>query len=149
MGRRQRGLAKLSRDERSIAGTIFIVLLLGPLVLLIWPMLVADNELWRVVVVGLCAVFITALLVGHVFAAYRHHRPGVTLLAFFYGVGGFALIHVFYGSWILITGLAPTKFNQIPVPRSYSANYLAFAALVGAIAIGALAIELYRRKRAT
>ena len=147
VGRRKRVLIKLSKDERWIAGRIFLVLLLGPLALLLWPMLLRDDEPWRVAVIGLCALVITALLIRQVSTAYRGHRSGVTLLAFAYGVGGFALVHVFYGSWVLATGLTPTKFNQVPIPRSYSANYFLIAALVAAVALAALIVELYRRKR--
>ena len=149
MARRRRKVLQLSRDERHVAGTILLVLLLGPVAILIWPIVLRDDELWIVLIVGFCALLLSVLLVAQVRSAYSKYRAGVTLLAFSYGAGGFALVHVMYGAWVLATGLSPSKFNQVPVPRSYSMSYFLFAAVVGALAGIAVLVELHRRKRAT
>jgi hypothetical protein len=149
MGARTTQKLKLANSERHVAATIFLVLLLGPIGILIWPILFRDSDVWKILIVGVSGLFVVALVVSVVVQTYSKHRNGLTLLALSYGVGWIALLHFIYGLWVALTGLSPTKFNQVPVPRSSSMNYINLAICFGAISAVALLVEVRRRKRAT
>ena len=123
----------LSRDERFAAGTIFVVLLMGPLVLVGWLVLLSQittQDAWISLVVFVCFSVLTALLAALVVSTVRHRRAGISLGSLGHALTWLAGVQTFYGAWVLATGLTPGKHNVFSVPRTYSISYFAWAALL-------------------
>jgi hypothetical protein len=142
--RRQRFFA-LRQEERNTAGAIFVVLLIGPLVLVGWLILVSeiatqDARISVVMIFCFSLLTLTALLAGLVVSIIRNRRGGISLGSFGHVLTWLAGVQTLYGAWVLATGLTPGKYNVFSVPRTYSISYFAWAALLAIIGLAAIAV---------
>lgn len=121
--------------------TILMILLLGPLVCFGWIYLFQNHSLS---VVTLIAVLSTALVTALLwFVSIRPIIRNHSLLSF-HGLSEalfvMALLFSIWGTFTLITGYTPTKYNSHPIPRTECIKYYlraVFAVLSGFLTLKA------------
>jgi hypothetical protein len=124
---------KATPAERQMAVPLIMLLLFVPAVSIIAMRIMGDAGAWPLwIVMSLLLVLVLVLSVG----VFRRNRAALTSAAWAYAFGCTAVIQLFYGVFVLITGRIPNKYHPAPVARSSAATNLLFAACWSAVAYG-------------
>jgi hypothetical protein len=124
---------KATPAERQMAVPLIMLLLFVPAMSIIAMRIMGDAGAWPLwIVMSLLLVLLLVLSVG----VFRRNRAALTSAAWAYAFGCTAVIQLFYGVFVLITGRIPNKYHPAPVARSSAATNLLFAACWSAVAYG-------------
>jgi hypothetical protein len=124
---------KATPAERQMAVPLIMLLLFVPAMSIIAMRIMGDAGAWPLwIVMSLLLVLLLVLSVG----VFRRNRAALTSAAWAYAFGCTAVIQLFYGVFVLITGRMPNKYHPAPVARSSAATNLLFAACWSAVAYG-------------
>jgi hypothetical protein len=124
---------KATPAERQMAVPLIMLLLFVPAMSIIAMRIMSDAGAWPLwIVMSLLLVLLLVLSVG----VFRRNRAALTSAAWAYAFGCTAVIQLFYGVFVLITGRMPNKYHPAPVARSSAATNLLFAACWSAVAYG-------------
>jgi hypothetical protein len=124
---------KATPAERQMAVPLIMLLLFVPAMSIIAMRIMGDAGAWPLwIVMSLLLVLLLVLSVG----VFRGNRAALTSAAWAYAFGCTAVIQLFYGVFVLITGRMPNKYHPAPVARSSAATNLLFAACWSAVAYG-------------
>jgi hypothetical protein len=127
---------KFSKEEKSCAASILLVFLIGPLLIQGSLIFIYDFVWsWKSVVMFIALMLITSLLYYGAIRPYIKRTNRLSLSGFGLGAIYFSIIVLFWGTFLLVTGMTPTKHNSVPIPRIYSLNYYKWAFLFVSIGI--------------
>jgi hypothetical protein len=134
---------KATLAERQMAIPLVLVLQFVPAMSIIAARIMDDAGVWPL---WIAMILLLALLVVLSVGVFRRNRAALTSAAWAYAFGCTAVIQLFYGVFVLITGRMPNKYHPAPVARSSAATNLLFAAGWSAVAFGLSRWSARRRK---